>query len=178
MTTFCTFKGCDRSCHTKGLCRSHYQQKRRGNGLTPLKERSKRSSCIECEKSVYARNLCRYHYDQRRRGRSRKKNKRIPGTPGAFFKNSCGYSVCFFPEHPQSTKGGLVTEHRLVMERMLGRPLLSEETVHHKNGIRDDNRCENLELWASKHPPGQRASDLLKWAEEIVQTYGNLKGLL
>lgn len=53
-------------------------------------------------------------------------------------------------------------EHRVVMSRMLGRPLVKGlESVHHKNGIRDDNRPENLELWVGGIRYGQRATDIV-----------------
>lgn len=68
--------------------------------------------------------------------------------------------------------GEQMLEHRAVMQDLLGRPLLPSEEVHHRNGVRHDNRPKNLELWVRSQPPGQRAKDLLAWAEEIVARYG------
>lgn len=67
-------------------------------------------------------------------------------------KHSLGYIMAYAPDHPRRDKNGFVLEHRLVMEKHIGRILDESEIVHHKNGIKTDNRIENLSLMSrSEH---------------------------
>jgi hypothetical protein len=61
--------------------------------------------------------------------------------------------------HPRANTHGYVLEHILIVEKRIGRFVGKTETIHHINGIRSDNRDENLELWDKNHPPGQRNSE-------------------
>lgn len=98
------------------------------------------------------------------------RGERHPNWNGGVYYNRKGYRMIRRSDHP-AQQNGYVHEHRLVMERILGRFLLPQETVHHKNGNRKDNRPENLELWTKAHSYGQRASDLVEWAIDILSQY-------
>lgn len=85
--------------------------------------------------------------------------------------SSEGYIRVFVPGHPNAQKTGYVLEHTLVMSEILGRPLLPDESAHHLNSDRTDNRPDNLELWVVKQRKGQRAVDLVAWAKELLARY-------
>ena len=85
-----------------------------------------------------------------------------------------GYASVKVQDIPGQHNTNWQREHRHVMEQHIGRPLRDLETVHHVNGDRSDNRLENLELWSSYQPSGQRVRDKVEWAREILETYGDL----
>lgn len=72
--------------------------------------------------------------------------KDSPSWKGGRIQKKSGYVLVKSQGHPSADKRGYVREHRLVVEKVLGRILDKNEIVHHKNGIKNDNRPENLEV--------------------------------
>lgn len=77
------------------------------------------------------------------------KGKEASHWKGGKRKHTEGYNQIWFPSHPNSNTQGYVLEHVKVMSDKIGRALNKGEVVHHKNGVRNDNRIENLELFAT-----------------------------
>jgi hypothetical protein len=129
----------------------------------------------ECDLPSRARGLCRAHYEQKYRKKTKLKPIRYRSKSGSYdgpgWLDKNGYRWLYRPGHPNANGQGQIQEHRLVVAEHLGRPLRSEETVHHRKDPRDDNRLENLELWASRHPKGQRVEDLIEHAMETLMLY-------
>lgn len=105
------------------------------------------------------------------RGKDQKGDKN-PAWRGGKIVVAGGYVKLKSHGHPNADSGNYVMEHRLVVEKRLGRYLEPHENVHHINGVKSDNRDENLELWSTCQPKGQRVEDKIQWAKDFLKLYG------
>lgn len=119
-------------------------------------------SVTDCRDQVWAKEWCTFHYDRQWRGMPMDAPQRRRRGTGSLTAD--GYVDLRVDGRQQG-------EHRWVMEAQIGRRLLPGENVHHINGVRNDNRPENLELWVTFQPSGQRPADLVAWAHEILARY-------
>lgn len=163
---FCT--ECSKPCiktwdRVKGMCQSCHNKERRK--IDPAYHERHKKYCRD--------------YQRRKRGIDTELPLLNAPAGSGSIKNGQGYrTICKkeFIGMPHADKKGRIAEHTYIMMNHLGRPLRKGETVHHKNGIRHDNRIENLELWSKSHPPGQRIEDKLKWCYEFIELYKDHKG--
>lgn len=175
-TSTCIVGDCIGPVIAREMCVKHYKRWRRyGDPLhvkRPQRYPTGATCSVEgCQGEVKGHGLCRLHLDRVRvygepgpAERLAGRTKRSLG-PGRTV-NSLGYVILWQPRLKKYH-----FEHRVVLEQVLGRPLADFETVHHRNGIRHDNRPQNLELWVTPPRKGQRVEDLIAW---VVEHYPDL----
>lgn len=172
----CTVDTCDRETHAKGLCRTHRaRESEYGDAFAdvPIRALDHAGTCLveNCSGSPMARSLCDDHY-LALLGGANPAGATLVGPPRGGGWLSHGYVGVPVPAPLRHRVGATQeAEHRLVMVVQLGRALEPDETVHHSNGDRLDNRPANLELWSTMHPKGQRIEDKVDFALEILQRY-------
>lgn len=174
----CRVAGCLKPLYRKsGFCSPHYERhKKYGDPLAGgvfHQKLPEKCSADGCDKKPLARGFCGGHYSllMKYGDHTKAKYKWYARGKNEWHETSHGYVWRYAPDDPNGTVNGYVYQHRAVMAEKLGRSLLSGENVHHINGVKTDNTPENLELWVTMQPPGQRPSDLVAFAKEILARY-------
>lgn len=173
----CSVDGCQRRVSARSLCHGHYIRWSRTGDVrqdVPL-QRPEREQCSvgECERGVHSRGWCRAHYARWLASGDVREEDPIRVFAGDGHVSHGYFRVAVAPDERWLVGGATVAmEHRLVMARLLGRPLRADESVHHRNGDRTCNAPDNLELWSPYQPSGQRVADKVAWAREILRRYG------
>jgi len=155
----CVKENCESHGFARGYCQKHYDVERKLGTFGAAQ-----CKINECNKIAHSKGLCGMHH-------LRLINDGDPGEATSRKKEN-GEGTIVKGYKRLTIDGKVQFEHRLFMEQHLGRQLKDHETVHHKNGDRIDNRLENLELWSSKQPYGQRVEDKIEWAKQILVEYG------
>lgn len=159
------------------ICGKGHQRTHKYSGR-PVKYCSEKCALKKCHLNRFTDLVRRERHNAEERRRYREKNniksdadlkcaKKGSGTTTKY-----GYKRYIMHDHPNAAASGAIFEHVVVMSKHLNRPLAKHERVHHKNGIRTDNRVENLELWSKSQPYGQRVQDKLSWCKEFLEQYG------
>ena len=142
-------------CNT---CRRKYNPSSRHKDCPKCRAEKAKTPCVKCGKSNgYKHKKCINCHNG--------SGSESPSWKGGKTHHHKGYVMHWIKDRKY------VFDHVLVMEELMGRRLFPKENVHHKNGVKDDNRPENLELWTRPQPVGIRVSDVILCAQEVLERY-------
>lgn len=165
----CSLDGCNNRHKGKGYCEKHLERFRKyGDPLAGqrfrVKNKGKTCKIEGCERPADSLKMCSLHWKRNHYNGDPLKTKNRVNYYKTWKKDGSGYLIKRVGKGQPNTKNGYLYQHRQVMSDFIGRPLKDNENVHHVNGVKDDNRIENLELWSIGQPAGQRVQDKVEWA--------------